>query len=82
MTHHKSCHSCILSCPCPCQVKKLEQQYRTAKEAVESEVQGMAAHVEALAAEVAQLRGANSATVAASEERVRALQAEFEDLQR
>ena len=64
------------------QVRRLEAQFRAGREAVEAEVASAAAAVEALAEEVAGLRNANGATVAEGEERLRALQAEHEELQR
>lgn len=64
------------------QVRKLESDYRAAREALEAEAAFAAQHMDELAAEVASLRGVNAAGVAESEERLRALQAEYEDLQR
>ncbi|KAI3425309.1 hypothetical protein D9Q98_009074 [Chlorella vulgaris] len=62
------------------QVHKLEGQYRAAKEALEQDIAAANAQVDQLASEVAHLRNANGAGVAASEERLRCLQAQYEDL--
>lgn len=62
------------------QAHKLDGQYRAAKEALERDIAAANAHVDLLASEVAQLRNANGAGVAASEERLRGLQAAYEDL--
>ncbi|PRW33702.1 Kinetochore NDC80 [Chlorella sorokiniana] len=61
-------------------VHKLDGQYRAAKEALEQDIAAAQSQVDLLAAEVAQLRNANGASVMASEERLRALQAQYEDL--
>ncbi|KAL4420345.1 hypothetical protein ABPG77_006152 [Micractinium sp. CCAP 211/92] len=62
------------------QVHKLDAQYKAAKEALEQDIAAANAQVDQLAAEVAQLRNANGASVLASEERLRALQGQYEDL--
>ncbi|PSC74916.1 Kinetochore NDC80 [Micractinium conductrix] len=62
------------------QVHKLDGQYRAAKEALDQSIAAANAHVDQLSAEVAHLRNANGASVAASEERLRTLQAQYEDL--
>ncbi|KAI7842998.1 hypothetical protein COHA_003332 [Chlorella ohadii] len=62
------------------QVHKLDGQYRSAKEALDQDIAAAQSQVDQLAAEVAQLRNANGTLVLASEERLRALQAQYEDL--
>lgn len=63
-------------------MRELEAQHRAGKEALESEVAAALAQVEGLAAEVSSLRGAAAAGVAESEERLRSLHADYEELQR
>lgn len=64
------------------QVRDLEGQYRNGKETLEAGVAAALAQVEGLAAEVSTLRGACAAGVVESEERLRSLQADYEELQR
>ncbi|GAB4815903.1 hypothetical protein N2152v2_002949 [Parachlorella kessleri] len=64
------------------QVRKLDAQLRTVKDAFEAQAASTAAHLENLQAEVSQLRNANSDSVVDSEERLQQLQGDFEDLQR
>ena len=63
-------------------IRQLEAQYRQSKEDLEADVAAALAHVEDLASEVANIRGACNAGVAESEERLRNAYAEFEELQR
>lgn len=63
-------------------VKALEAQYRQGKEALEVRVAAALAQVEGIAAEVTTLRGACVAGVVESEERLKGLQGDYEELQR
>jgi kinetochore protein NDC80 len=62
--------------------RELESRYRAGKAGLEAEVAAALHAVEGLAAEVDGLRGAAASGVAESEERLRALQAEGEELAR
>lgn len=63
-------------------VKDLEAQYRAGKEELEAGVAAALAQVEGLAAEVSHMRGAANADVIESEEQLRNIQAEYEELQK
>ncbi|KAK9828671.1 hypothetical protein WJX72_001447 [[Myrmecia] bisecta] len=64
------------------QVRKLEAAFRSSKEGLEAEVRSQAAQADKLKGEVAQLRHACSHSIADSEDRIRDLQAHYDDLQR
>ena len=64
------------------QVGKLEGQHKAGKDALDAAVSAAAVRVESLAGEADRLRNAHNQDVEASEERLRALHAEHEDMQR
>ncbi|KAI8114340.1 hypothetical protein M9434_002466 [Picochlorum sp. BPE23] len=64
------------------QVRDLENQYRIIKQELEDEVASALAQVEGLASEVANIRGACDAGLSESEERLRQVTGDYEDLQR
>lgn len=59
-------------------MRKLESQYRTAKEAAESEVGALAAQAEQMRTKAGALRGAATVIVADSDERLLEMQSQYD----
>lgn len=68
-------HRCV-------QVHKLEASLRGQKEALEVEVRGTAGQADALREQVGQLRNQASHSLAASEDKLRSMHAQYDDLAR
>lgn len=64
------------------QVRKLEGQFRSAKEAMDADVRQTASKAEKIATEVTAMRSVVSNCLQESQERVRQVQSEYEALQR
>jgi len=67
---------------CAVQVHKLEASLRGQKEALEVEVRGTAGQADVLREQVGQLRNQASHSLAASEEKLRSMHAQYDDLAR
>ena len=67
---------------CAVQVHKLEASLRGQKEALEVEVRGTAGQADVLREQVGQLRNQASHSLAASEDKLRSMHAQYDDLAR
>ena len=74
-SHAAQLHRCV-------QVHKLEASLRGQKEALEVEVRGTAGQADALREQVGQLRNQASHSLAASEDKLRSMHAQYDDLAR
>lgn len=68
--------------PCAVQVHKLEASLRGQKEALEVEVRSTAGQADVLREQVGQLRNQASHSLAASEDKLRSMHAQYDDLAR
>ena len=83
LPHPPHCHTIHTAQPKSYgQVRKLDEKYRGAKDALEAEVRAAAAKAEKIASDVAAMRSVVNNCLAESDERVRAVQAEHEALGR